>query len=117
MTLEQLTLIKIDKETKERFEEQLFLTPDLLKNLHNNIILNDEYNTYIKLEAEENYFLLYKEDIFSSSLSIFRRLNSVEDIKDIQNYTLRLIEEVEEEIREYEEEQERLRLEEESIEE
>ena len=113
MNIEQFTLITINKETKEREEVEYYTTPELLENLHTQIILNtEEYNYYLKTEAKEGYYIILNNDIHSHCLSIFKKINSDEDLKFLKEYTYKDIETVEKELEEYEKEQERLEQEE-----
>jgi hypothetical protein len=112
MNIEQFTLISINKETKEREEVVYFTTPELLPNLHTQIILENTNNYYIKIDTIPGYYILFNNDIHSHCLSIYKKVNSSSEFKNLINYTYKTSESVDEAIRLYEEEQERLRQEE-----
>lgn len=113
MYIEQFTLISINKQTKEREEVEYYTTPELLENLHEQMILDvDEYNYYLQTETKEGYYILLNDDIHSHCLSIFKKINNEEDLKILKEYTYKDIETVEKALEEYAEEQERLEQEE-----
>lgn len=101
MKIEKITLISVNKTTKEKVETIIDIDKEITLDKEN-------FKYYCRLEAFKDYYIIYNDDIHSHCLSIFKKVNSIEDIKSVNNYTYELKLVIDEELMKWEKEQEEL---------